>query len=109
MRKHPGLAAAVLGLLTSSRERAALRIDHRLDLRSSLLVVALKGISKDHVSLPAVSYNHPLDGRWFMLPVAPLRSRRSRRKPGACRRAGIRSDRGDAERRPPPRSLAANT
>src|SRR5262245_48804389 len=76
MGKHPRLAAAVLGLLTSSRERTALRIDHRLDLRSSLLVVALKGISKDHVSLPAVSYNHRLDRRWFMIPDAPPRSRR---------------------------------
>src|SRR5262249_18311482 len=96
MGKHPGLAAAVLGLLTSSRERAALRIDHRLDLRSSLLVVAFKGISKDHVSLPAVSYNHPLDRRWLMVPVAPPRSRGSRRTPGGCRRADIRSDRGAA-------------
>src|SRR5262249_9552544 len=80
------------GLLTSSRERAALRIDHRLDLRSSLLVVALKGISNDHASLPAVSYNHALDRCWFMVPDAPPRSRQSRHKPGACGRAGIRLD-----------------
>src|SRR5262249_4641667 len=67
MGKHPRLAAAVLGLLTSLRERAALRIDHRLDLRSSLLVVALKGISNDHASLPAVStITHSIDaGSWF--------------------------------------------
>src|SRR5262249_34054037 len=55
MGKHPRLAAAVLGLPTSSRQRAVLRIDHCLDWRSSLLIVALKGISNDHVSLPAVS------------------------------------------------------
>src|SRR5262245_41186614 len=53
--------------------------------------------------------NHPLDRRWFMVPDAPPRSRRSRHKPGACWRAGLRSNRGDAKRLLPPRSLAANT
>src|SRR5215831_21195672 len=92
MGKHPRLAAAVLSLLASLRQRAALRIDHRLDLRFSLLVVALKGISNDHASLPAVSYNHALDRRWFMVPDAPPRSRQSRHTTGACGRAGIRLD-----------------
>src|SRR5215831_9582428 len=73
MGKHPRLAAAVLGLPASLRQRAALRIDHCLDLRSSLLVVALKGISNDHVS-----------SRWF------LAITRSRSTPVRCARLAIR-------------------